>query len=170
VVGYFDWQIFYAGSYIFPIIMKLMLAGLLILLLAILVFISFKNEGNFTLRFAIHFFALLTVVGLGYFGGELVYGKKSTSAPIVEISDSALAGMKLFDKKCSFCHFTDRSETKVGPSLKGLFQMKKLPNSGKPVTSENIEYQLKTPLKKMPSFKSLDEDEIKSLTDYLQTL
>ncbi|MDA3787143.1 MAG: hypothetical protein PF503_01380, partial [Desulfobacula sp.] len=66
--------------------------------------------------------------------------------------------------------FTDSNTTKVGPGLKGLFQMEKLPDSGKPVTSQNIEQQLKTPFKKMPSFKSLKDDEIKSLTDYLQTL
>lgn len=170
VVGYFDWQIFYAGSYIFPIIMKMMLAGLLMVLLIILVFISLKNEGSFSRRFLIHFLVLLIVMGIGYFGGELVYGKKTTSPPVVEINESALAGMKLFDTKCSFCHFADRSETKVGPGLKGLFQIEKLPNSEKPVTSENIEQQLKTPFKKMPSFKSLKDDEIKSLTDYLQTL
>jgi len=169
VAGYFDWQIFYAGSYIFPINMKLILTALLLVLLLILVFISFKNEENLTKRFLIHFLSLLVVGGIGYFGGELVYGKK-TSPPTIEINESAVAGMELFDKKCSFCHLTDSTETKVGPGLKGIFQMENLPNSGKPVTSDNIEQQLKTPFNKMPSFKRLKDDEIKSLTDYLKTL
>ncbi|MDA3917055.1 MAG: c-type cytochrome [Deltaproteobacteria bacterium] len=169
VIGYFDWQIFYAGSYIFPIIMKLILATLLLVLLVILVFISSNNEGNLTRRLQIHFLALLLVAGIGYFGGELVYGKK-ISAPAAEINESVLAGMELFDAKCSFCHFADSNEAKVGPGFKGIFQMDKLPMSGMPVTSENIEKQLKTPFNKMPSFKSLTDDEIKSLTDYLKTL
>jgi len=44
------------------------------------------------------------VVGLGYFGGELVYGEKTASAPAVEMNESIMAGMELFDKKCTFCH------------------------------------------------------------------
>lgn len=169
VVGYFDWQMFYAGAYLFPITMKLILAVLLLVLLVILVFIGFKNEENLVRRFQIHFLALLVVAGIGYFGGELVYGKK-TASQTIELDESALAGKELFEKKCSFCHFSDQSKTKAGPGLKGLFQMDKLPISKKPVTSENIEQQLKTPINKMPSFKRLKDDEINSLIDYLETL
>lgn len=169
VAGYFDWQIFYAGSYIFPIIIKLALTALLLVLLLILVFTSFKDEENLTKRFLIHFLSLLLVAGIGYFGGELVYGKK-TSPPTIEINESAMAGMELFEIKCSFCHLADSTNTKSGPGLKGIFQMENLPISKKPVTSDNIEQQLKTPFNKMPSFNSLKDDEIKSLTDYLKTL
>ncbi len=170
VIGYFDWQIFYAGAFLFPINMKLIFASLLLVLLVILMFTSLKNEGNLRMRFQMHFVALLLVAGLGFFGGELVYGKKTIAPTIADTNESTIAGMELFLKKCSVCHFADRSDKKIGPGLKGLFQMGALPKSGQPVTAKNIEKQLKTPFNRMPSFKNLTDDEINSVTEYLKTL
>lgn len=67
-----------------------------------------------------------------------------------QIDDSIAAGMTLFSENCSFCHYTDRKETKVGPGLKGLFQGKELPVSQKPVNAETIQQQLKTPFRETP--------------------
>ena len=49
-----------------------------------------------------------------------------------------VAGKKLYKAHCAICHFADASIDKVGPGMKGLFQMKKLPKNGQPVTEENI--------------------------------
>jgi mono/diheme cytochrome c family protein len=79
-------------------------------------------------------------------------------------------GATLFDSKCSFCHFADKSDSQLGPGLKGVLKGETLPASGKPATPENVEKQLLTPYQSMPSFSSLSEQEIKDLVAYLKTL
>ncbi len=84
----------------------------------------------------------------------------------------ATAGADLFQKKgCTQCHFTDSRETKVGPGLKGLFNREKLPESGRPVTRENVRRQLIDPYENMPVFKDkLTKAQQNAIIDYLETL
>ena len=83
---------------------------------------------------------------------------------------NAAEGAALFKQRCSRCHFTDKTTFKVGPGLKGLFNRKKLPVSGRPVTPANIHKQLRTPFDEMQAFPDLTEKQIKALVDYLKTL
>jgi len=72
---------------------------------------------------------------------------------------------------CGGCHYTDSTETKVGPGLKGLFKRKTLPVSGRPVTEANVRRQLTTPFKHMPVFANILTDEQRTeLIAYLKTL
>jgi mono/diheme cytochrome c family protein len=83
----------------------------------------------------------------------------------------AQTGATLFDSKCSFCHYADRTDTKLGPGLQGVLKRETLPVSGRPATPENIERQLLTPYQNMPAVgKSLSSQEIKDLVAYLKTL
>ena len=81
-------------------------------------------------------------------------------------------GFELFiGKGCIHCHFTESTETKIGPGLKGLFERKTLPASGREATGENVRQQLTTPYRAMPSFADrLTEEEKSRLIDYLKTL
>lgn len=81
-------------------------------------------------------------------------------------------GFELFvDKGCIHCHFTESTETKIGPGLKGLFERKTLPASGREATEENVRQQLTTPYRAMPSFADrLTGEERTRLIDYLKTL
>jgi mono/diheme cytochrome c family protein len=81
-------------------------------------------------------------------------------------------GAVLFaENGCGQCHYTDRTETKVGPGLKGLFNREELPASGRPVSEETVRRQLKTPFKNMPSFEDrLTEAQSGDLIAYLKTL
>ncbi len=168
LLGYMDWQHFYAGAWLFYIKMKLSLAGLLLVLLSIAVVLSFKSDKSIRYITFIYALCLLTVVGLGYFGGEMVYG---TKAPAGEIKQGLSGeGAKIFDQKCSFCHFSNKTETKVGPGLKGLFSLETMPTSGMPISDENIRKQLKTPFQNMPPFDELPEEDIESLILFLKTL
>lgn len=173
-VGYLDWQHYYGGSLIFPIKMKLGLAFALVVLLLAAVFTGMQSERTSVGRLSVHLLSLLVVIGLGYFGGELIYGKKTTATqPIAnDVLDAAsvVAGAKLFEKNCSFCHLTDSTDTKVGPGLKGLFKREKMSVSGWSVSADNLRRQLQTPFNEMPSFDSLTDEEIKYLTDYLKSL
>ena len=79
-------------------------------------------------------------------------------------------GKKLFEASCAGCHFADRTEGKHGPGFKGLSKTKKLPTSGRDATEENISTQLKSPIKTMPPFDKLTDQEIRSLAAYLLRL
>jgi len=173
IVGYFDWQHFYGGSFLFPIKMKLALAVALLVLLMVSVAMSMRSEKGIAQRLLMHSLSLLVVAGIGYFGGELVYGKKASPRAVSQDAAKAepiLAGTKLFEQKCSFCYFTDRTDTKVDPGLKGLFQRGKMPVSGWSVSQESVRRQLKTPFDQMPAFEGISSEEIDELTDYLKSL
>ena len=83
---------------------------------------------------------------------------------------AALSGEKVFEANCAACHYPDRKEQKVGPGLKGLFKNAKLPDSGLPVTDENVRQRIVNGGDKMPPFKHLKEAELKAIVDYLKTL
>lgn len=116
-------------------------------------------------------FAVFLTSG-GYF--FLVTDKTTVAGEATsEVSESSGVerGQGLFDKQCSFCHFADRNDSKMGPGLKGVLKGETLPASGRPATPENVTLQLLNPYKNMPSFKStLSEPQIKALVAYLKTL
>ncbi len=168
LLGLMDWQHRFGGAYLFEIKMKLVLDGiLLILLLVAVVYVALAGAFTKTVV-AIYALCLVTVIGLGYFGGELVYGTKTAAAE--EGEDPAAEGAMVFKQNCSACHFTDSTATKVGPGLKGIFKQDKFPTSGLPATAENFRKQLKTPFRKMPPFGHLSEEQVNSLLAYLKTL
>jgi cytochrome c2 len=97
----------------------------------------------------------------------------SVTVPTASVNapGDAQIGKGIFENKCSFCHYNDRTEVKIGPGLKGILTRGKLPVSGKPATPENVIHQLKDPFKDMPSFRSsLSEQDINNLIAYLKTL
>ena len=167
-LGYLDWQHFYGGAWLFPIKMKLLLAGMLLIFLSTVVILGLKPERNSKFIILIYTFCLVMVLGLGYFGGELVYGSKTTKSDIAE--GPVVEGARIFNERCSFCHYADKTETKIGPGLQGLFNLKSMPSSGVPVSSANIRKQLKTPFKNMPPFSDFPEEDIEALIAYLKTL
>jgi uncharacterized membrane protein len=168
LLGLLDWQHRFGGAYLFEIKMKLVLAGILLFLLLVAV-VYVALSGTFTKTVvAIYALCLLTVIGLGYFGGELVYGTKTSAK--TESKGLAAVGAALFKQNCSACHFTDSTETKVGPGLKGLFAQDKFPISGKPVSDDGFRQILKTPYSKMPPFGQLADEQVNVLLDYLKTL
>ena len=168
LLGLMDWQHRFGGAYLFEIKMKLVLAGILLFLLLVAVVYA-ALTGTFSKTIvAIYALCLLTVIGLGYFGGELVYGTKAGAK--TESKGLAADGAALFKQNCSACHFTDSTATKVGPGLKGVFSQNKFPISGRPVSDENFRQILKTPYSKMPPFGHLADEQVDALLDYLKTL
>jgi len=168
ILGIMDWQHFFGGSMLFPIKMKLILAGVLIIFLILAVTFGFFGERFSKIVICLYVLCLLTSIGLGYFGGELVYGKKASEA--AKLEGLAAEGAVLFQQNCSACHLTDSTATKIGPGLKGIFKGDKFPISGKPVSEENFRGLLKKPFDKMPPFGHLPEGQVNSLIDYLKTL
>jgi mono/diheme cytochrome c family protein len=84
--------------------------------------------------------------------------------------ESTKKGEKIFKESCSFCHNPDNTNVSVGPGLKGLLRNPTLPASKRPSTPENIADQLRTPIKDMPSFENLQDEDIVHLIAFLNTL
>ena len=165
LLGYMDWQHFYGGIGTFSITMKSFLAGVLLVLLIITVITGHK-ETEWSGKLALVFiFCFLIALGIGYFGGEVVYGNRVS--PEDTGDEQVQKGGEIFAQKCLYCHNADSTMAKTGPGLKGLFEWEILPISGSVLSEANIRKQIKTPYKDMPAFGSLIMDE---LIAYLKTL
>jgi len=177
LAGLMDWQYYYKGVWLIPVIVKMVLAGLLLAALGTAVFRSGVKTIEIKRLMPLYFFCFLLVIGLGFFGGELVYGahgmpglERETRTPAATRQSLNQQGADLFAKRCAFCHLTSSRKTKIGPGLQGLFQRKTLPVSNRSVTEENLRRQLTTPVKNMPSFPNFTEQEVQSLIAYLKHL
>lgn len=168
VLGIMDWQHFYGGALLFPVKMKLLLAGLLLIFLALALVFGLRGEVSSKRLFVLYLFSLLTVIGLGYFGGELVYGTRTAEK---EISKGLAAeGAGFFQQNCSACHYADKTATKVGPGLLGLFQNPRLPASGRATSEKAVREQIINGGDQMPPFTHLKEEEITAVINYLKSL
>jgi len=85
--------------------MKFLLAGVLTALLVAGAVIGFRRGPESGALLIIYGLCLMTTAGLGFFGGELVYSGKTTSAAAEnrQVKDYQ-AGRKLFAANCGGCH------------------------------------------------------------------
>jgi len=97
--GYTDWQHFFGGGWLFYIKVKLILASALLVLLCIAIVVSRHAEGKSMALLTVYFFCFLTVVGLGYCGGQLVFGGWTPKFPA-----ELRVGARLYRGNCSGCH------------------------------------------------------------------
>ena len=109
-VGILDWQRFYGGAWIFEIKMKLGLAALYVILLLATVVIGRNDTNSSIIMPALYASGLFTVMGLGFFGGQLVYHGFSPEAP-----EQFKVGRRTFESHCSGCH--RRGENIIEPDL-----------------------------------------------------
>lgn len=72
--GYLDWQHSYMGQWLFPIKIKMFLSVVLILLLSASVTIGGKEKITSITRLILYTLCMITATGLGFLGGELVFG------------------------------------------------------------------------------------------------
>ncbi len=97
--------------------------------------------------------------------------KTVSDNPLLLTDDASITrGKKLFEESCAFCHDPYSTKSLVGPGLKGVLKNPTLFSSKRPATPENIEAQLKTPYKRMPSFSNLSRENITDLISFLNTL
>ena len=97
--GYTDWQHFYAGGWFNPIKVKLILAAVLLVLAVISLALGRGNDRTSSRVAGIYTLCLVVVLGIGFFGGQLVYSGRVPVAP-AEFRN----GEKLFRADCSGCH------------------------------------------------------------------
>ncbi|MBI4687951.1 MAG: cytochrome c [Nitrospirae bacterium] len=105
-------------------------------------------------------------------GNPVKTADRKEGARIVVRTDpeSILKGKGLYESKCFRCHKATSTEWHVGPGHKGIMKNQFLPVSKKPATPENIANQLRNPLKDMPSYAHLPDEDILNIIAYLNTL
>lgn len=108
--GFMDWQHFYAGVWLNQIKIKLVLAVLLVVLVAVSVFLVQRKGTGSAIVLTSYAASFLVVVVLGYYGGDLVYGGTKTKAP-----EAFVAGMNIFNENCMACH--PKGGNVIDPSL-----------------------------------------------------
>ncbi len=99
--GYMDWQHFYDGDWLFSIKIKLFLTAVLFVLLSISVIYGRKKESETKTSLAIYTLCFLVAVGLGYFGGQVVFEGEGRAE---KVPIRFLVGEKLFAANCNDCH------------------------------------------------------------------
>ncbi|MCL4501123.1 MAG: c-type cytochrome [Deltaproteobacteria bacterium] len=99
LLGFMDWQHWYQGAWLPPILIKISLASFLFLLLSLGMILIFTGREESKALLAIYFIAFFTVAGLGYYGGRLVFGGRAPAAPA-----GLEAGRRLFENNCMACH------------------------------------------------------------------
>jgi mono/diheme cytochrome c family protein len=116
--------------------------------------------------------ALLTLGTVASSAGYYFAMKGGGAEALVSESSEDIVnqGAVLFKKYCADCHYANRTDSKIGPGLKGLSQLEKLPSSGRSPTDENIRRQLIAPFAAMPSFTNLTEEELKSMVAFLKSI
>ncbi len=114
-LGYMDWQHFHGGNWMFPIKMKIFLATLLIILLFITMLNHYRYKSGMKIILPLCLLCFFNVVGIGYFGGEIVFGSfvSKQSASAVEENSTDLQSQKnitfnevseIFEQHCNMCH------------------------------------------------------------------
>ncbi len=97
--GILDWHRFYGRAWILEIKMKLILASTLFLLLSLLALIGRYPGARLRLLSILYFLGVLNVVGLGFFGGQLVFRGRLAATPV-----HLHTGQMIFDGHCAGCH------------------------------------------------------------------
>lgn len=97
--GFMDWRHFFNGAWLVPIDIKLILAGILLVLQVIGLFLGSKGRVGARSLLVVYTLCLVMVVGLGYFGAQLVYAGKAQATP-----EQYKAGERIFLANCSVCH------------------------------------------------------------------
>jgi mono/diheme cytochrome c family protein len=97
--GFTDWEYYYQGVWLEPIIIKFALSGVLLIFLGLAISLGRKDRFSSRLVLVCYALAFLMVVTLGYFGADLAFGTKTPAAPL-----EYQAGEKIYNKNCSACH------------------------------------------------------------------
>ena len=181
LLGYMDWQHFYGGNLIFPIMMKMILAGILTASMTLAVFVLYRKLPQQDMRiFAVQVLSFVVVVGIGYFGGNLVFDGQHP-AQAAESTTTAVATSNLtfadvapiLDQSCTSCHsgkdapvglHLDAYDAVMAGSKYGPVVVAGKPDESELVKRIRGESTPRMPYKKPP----LSADEIQRITDWVK--
>ncbi|MDA8140868.1 MAG: c-type cytochrome [Desulfobacteraceae bacterium] len=157
-LGFMDWQYFYAGAWITPIKVKLVVAPILIVLLALGIILGKKYGAASVRLLPIYFLCLCAVTVLGYYGGQLTFGGRTIEGP-----RQYLAGQRIYAVSCTACHPNGGN---------ALMPDKPVARSPLLASPQMFEFWLRHPAAPMPAFadKTLPPDKVQALYDYITSV
>ena len=117
--GYMDWQYFYGGGWLRPVKFKLALAAVFFILLLWAVVLGRRSERSSIGSVVVGGLCLIAALGLGYFGGQLVYPGRTPPAP-----RAFQAGETVFRGNCSGCHPYGTNIIDPGHPLRGAAELR----------------------------------------------
>ncbi len=97
--GVMDWMHFYSGVWLPVIKIKVGLACFLFLLMVLAVILGGKLKPTSPILITIYLLSFVTVVTLGYFGADLVFGGRTPPLP-----KQVSAGQTVYAMNCCGCH------------------------------------------------------------------
>jgi mono/diheme cytochrome c family protein len=158
VTGLMDWQHFYAGQVSFPFKMKFILAPTLLIILSAGLFFGRESMGGTKVLAALYPLSLLVVAGLGYFGGELVFGGKTGPS-----AREFRAGQEIYAANCGSCHIDGGNVINPDAPVK---------NSPKTADFDTFVAWIRNPSPPMPAFPdgALSEAEAGDLFKYVKNV
>jgi uncharacterized membrane protein len=101
--GVFDWIHFYKAALIAPIVIKMALAGIVILVLGAGIILGSEIRLHSMWMTIIYAAAFICVIGLGYFGAGIIYGRGTGNAN-EQLTKQELSGKEVFTMNCGACH------------------------------------------------------------------
>ena len=161
LLGFMDWQHYYQGAWLLPIIVKIGLASFLFVLLSIGLILVITGREESKALLAIYVIAFLTVGGLGYFGGRLVFGGRAPAAP-----PALQAGKGLFENNCMACHPNGGNAITPQDIIIGSDRLKDFPTFLVWIRDPRLDNGKKGP---MPEFLpgKISDQQARQLYDYL---
>jgi uncharacterized membrane protein len=169
-LGLTDWQHYYQGAWLFPIVAKMWLAGLLFLLLSLGVILVWTGRGESKAILAIYILSFFTVVALGYFGGRLVFGGQPPSSPRrAQINKKTLGeGEKVFAANCLACHPQGKNSIMAQYPLKGSDELANFDGFLAFIRAPRLDNGAKGPMPDFPPSR-ISETQARDLYQYLRT-
>ncbi|MDQ1277699.1 MAG: hypothetical protein QG555_740 [Thermodesulfobacteriota bacterium] len=122
IFGIIDWRHFLGGAWLVPIKMKMLLAGILVLLAAVSFVLGAKGRESSGAVLSLYTLCLITVVLLGWFGARLVYGEN----PLAGAAKTYERGAQVFAANCLICHVDGGNKLKPDKPLRGSPDLKDL--------------------------------------------
>jgi uncharacterized membrane protein len=161
LLGFMDWQHWYQGGWLLPILIKICLAGFLFLLLSLGMILIFIGREESKALLVIYFMAFFTVMGLGYFGGRLVFGGRAVAVPA-----NLEAGRGLFVDNCMACHPNLGNAIMPDMPIIGSDNLKDLHTFISWIRDPRLDNGQKGPMPEFPPQK-ISDDHAKQLYEYL---
>ena len=159
--GLMDWERYYAGAWLHPIQMKMILATVLFLLLVVGVVMGHRKQGQSPWLLPVYALCFMTVTALGYFGGQLVYGGRTPHA-----SPEFRPGERVFDSNCSGCHAHGGNSILPDYPLRGAPALERYDDFIRFIRDPTLSNGAKGPMPAFPATRISDE-QAHQLYDYI---
>jgi uncharacterized membrane protein len=162
LLGFMDWQHWYQGALVRPILIKIGLASFLFMVLTLGIIMVLTGRGESKGLLVIYLIAFFTVGGLGYFGGRLTFGGRAPG-----VHQNLEAGRRLFQNHCMACHPGGSNAIMPDAYIIGSDNLKDLPTFIAWIRNPRLDNGRKGPMPAFAGWK-ISDAQAQQLYDYLR--